>query len=261
MLYESLSQAESDKSLTDNYQSVITIHIVAKADFVVDGMVSFLQSHRDRYSVTVISPVDFSVSHCKEFCPDVLLINNNTLSHSPGHAIRDIQVICKHTLVLLFGQTMSDDYLYDAIRAGARGYLNEKMRASHLITALEEVISGGYWVERKIMYKLISDKSTHDKIDENISALAINLSVRESEVLELILQGLTTNEISERIFLSHQGVKAHLTSLFRKFEVKNRAQLIIHALDVASPVDSLATTVGKGLKVSRSTPKTTAEVA
>jgi DNA-binding NarL/FixJ family response regulator len=260
MLYDSLTQADADQNLTEDCQAVISIHIVAKADFVVDGMVSFLQSHRDRYSVTVISPDDFSMSHCKEFSPDVLLINNNALSQSPSQLIRDIQVICKDTIVLLFGQAMSDSYLYDAIRAGARGYLNEKMRASHLITALEEVINGGYWVERKIMYKLISDKSIHDKIDENISALSINLSVRESEVLELLLEGMTTNEISERIFLSHQGVKAHLTSLFRKFEVKNRAQLIIHAMDVASPTDSLATTVGKGLKQSRNC-KTTANAA
>ncbi len=102
------------------------------------------------------------------------------------------------------------------------------------------------------MYKFVSDKSTQDKIEENIAALSINLSPRESAVLELILEGMTTNDIAERIFLSHQGVKAHLTSLFRKFEVKNRAQLIIHAMDIVCPVDSLATMAGKGLKLARS---------
>ena len=128
------------------------------------------------------------------------------------------------------------------------------MRGNHLIAALEQVKNGGYWVERHVMNMFVSDKSTQDMIEENISALSNNLTVRESEVLELILEGMTTNDIAEKIFLSHQGVKAHLTSLFRKFEVKNRAQLIIHVMDVVCPVDSLATMAGKGLKLSRRKP-------
>ena len=252
MLYESLNRQNSDQNLAEDCQIVTNIQIVAKADFVVDGMVSLLESQKGRYSVSVIDPNNFTIRQCKEFCPDVLLVNSNVLSTSKNQFIREIHQLCRETIVLLFGQAMSENYLYDAIRAGARGYLNEKMRGNHLITALEEISRGGYWVERHVMYKFVSDKSTQDKIEENIAALSINLSPRESEVLELILEGMTTNDIAERIFLSHQGVKAHLTSLFRKFEVKNRAQLIIHAMDIVCPVDSLATMAGKGLKLARS---------
>ena len=255
MLYESLNRQENAEHLSGACQTVTNIQIVAKADFVVDGMVSLLEDQKGRYSVSVIDPLLFTTEQCKEHCPDVMLINSNILSNSHDQYIVEIHQLCKDTLVVLFGQTMTEEYLYAAIRAGARGYLNEKMRGSHLITALDEVAKGGYWVERHVMYKFVSDKSTQDKIDENVATLANNLTVRESEVLELILKGMTTNDIAERIFLSHQGVKAHLTSLFRKFEVKNRAQLIIHAMDVICPVESLATMAGKGLKLARTKPK------
>ena len=255
MLYESLGIQESEKNFADNCQIVTNVQIVAKADFVVDGMVSLLEEQKGGYSVQVVDPLLFTTEQCKNFCPDVMLINSNVLSNSHDQYIREIHQLCKKTVVLLFGQAMTEEYLYDAIRAGARGYLNDKMRGSHLITALEEVRNGGFWVERHVMYKFVSDQSTQDKIDANVITLSNNLSVRESEVLELILEGMTTNDIAERIFLSHQGVKAHLTSLFRKFKVKNRAQLIIHAMNVICPVDSLATMAGKGLKLARTQTK------
>ncbi len=253
MLYESLN---NDQDLTVSCQNVTKIQIVAKVDFVVDGMVSLLENQAENYhyNVSVINPGDFQVELYREYCPDVMLINNDVLSNAPQQYIREIHQLCKKTVVLLFGQSMTDENIYDAIRAGARGYLNEKMRGTHLITALEQVRNGGYWLERHVMNMFVSDKSTQDKIEENIATLSNNLTMRESEVLELVLEGMTTNDIAEKIFLSHQGVKAHLTSLFRKFEVKNRAQLIIHVMDIVCPVDSLATMAGKGLKLSRSRP-------
>ena len=255
MLYESLNTHNTDKYSLEDCQVVTTVQIVGRADFILDGMVSLLENQKTQYSVSVVDPIYFTPKQCKEFCPDVMLINSNVLSSSSDSYIREIHQLCKYTAVLLFGQDMTENFLYDAIRAGARGYLNDKMRGSHLITALDTVSGGGYWVERDVMYKFVSDESTQDKIDENISVLANNLTERESEVLELILEGMTTNDIAAKIFLSHQGVKAHLTSLFRKFEVKNRAQLIIHAMDIACPVDSLATLTGKGLKLARSQSK------
>jgi DNA-binding CsgD family transcriptional regulator len=85
-----------------------------------------------------------------------------------------------------------------------------------------------------------------------VVSLSRRLTNREAEVLSLVMTGLSTSEIAERIFLSHQGVKAHLTTLFRKFEVKNRSQLILRALDEVSPVDSITRLVQDGLQASRS---------
>ncbi len=137
--------------------------------------------------------------------------------------------------LLVFGQSMSDDYLYRLIQAGAHGYFNEKMTGEHIIQAFEAVSRGEYWVERHIMQRFISEQSILNDINTRVRELGERLTPRELEVLELVLQGLSTGEIAERIFLSHQGVKAHLTTLFRKFNVKNRSQLILSSTRRSEP--------------------------
>lgn len=249
MLNESPDQPVYGTTLPE--PSVRQILIIARPDFSVDGMVSLLRHHQDRYRVSVLEPEHFSAALVREHCPDVLLLNRNITSGSLDDYFDEIRQVCNDAIVLLFGNGMDDSYLFSAMRAGARGYLNEKMRGDHLTTALDTVINGGYWAERHILCQFISDQSVHAKIDGNINRLSDRLTTRESEVLELILCGMTTNEIAERIFLSHQGVKAHLTNLFRKFEVKNRAQLILTVMNEVCPVYNLSGLVEKGLKSAR----------
>ncbi len=250
MLNKSPEQSES-VSPTYIDSGVKHITIVARPDFSVDGMVSLLKNHQHRYHVTAVEPEVFSASLTKTHCPDVLLVNNNVNPGSMDDYFREIKQACKDTIVLLFGHGMDDNTLYMAMRAGARGYLNDKMRGDHLTTALDTVMDGGYWAERHILCQFISDKSAHDRVDDNVKLLSERLTAREMEVLELILKGMTTNEIAERIFLSHQGVKAHLTNLFRKFNVKNRAQLILTVLNEVSPLQQFSEIVEAGLKSAR----------
>lgn len=250
MLYESLSQ-QTDNQKSIQPDAVSQILIVSKEDFAVHGMVSLLENQKNRYCVTVLEPESFSLTDLNTISPKVILINSDLSGFAVDEMIHDIHSLCSDTNVLLFGHGMNEDFLFKAMRAGARGYLNEKMRGGLLTTALDTVANGGYWAERHILCQFISDKSVYDKIDDNIAQLYSRLTTRESEVLELILEGLTTNEIADKIYLSHQGVKAHLTNLFRKFEVKNRVQLILCALDLISPVNSFAEIAGKGLRAER----------
>jgi DNA-binding NarL/FixJ family response regulator len=102
-------------------------------------------------------------------------------------------------------------------------------------------------MERQLMARFIPAGSTKASIESRIEDLGKRLSSRENQVLALVMQGLPTKDIAERLFLSHQGVKAHLTNLFRKFGVKNRAQLILTVIDEVSPVGSLSGMVHAGL--------------
>ena len=254
MLYKSLDQhTDSQKIVQAGTASQVLI--VSKEDFAVHGMVSLLENQKGKYNVTVADPDNFTLAGLTSECPEIVLINSNELGLSTDEFIHTIHGLCDDANILLFGHGMTEEFLFKAMRAGARGYLNEKMRGDLLTTALDTVASGGYWAERHILCQFISNKSVYDKIDANVAKLFSRLTARESEVLELILEGMTTNEIAEKIYLSHQGVKAHLTNLFRKFEVKNRVQLILSALDQISPVSSLAEIAGKGLKSARCKPK------
>lgn len=225
--------------------------IIARKDFFVDGIVRILNGGTIAGNIVCVSPGEPCMRHFVGSPPDFLLIQENAKPEPFEDFIREMVSGFPGMRLLVFGQSMSDDYLHRIIHAGAHGYFNEKMNAGHILKGLEVVRSGRYWVERHIMERFISDRSMLDGIQGRVSRLGERLTQREAEVLELILEGLSTGEIAERIFLSNQGVKAHLTTLFRKFNVKNRSQLILAVLDEASPVQSIAGLVRECLQDSR----------
>jgi DNA-binding NarL/FixJ family response regulator len=191
------------------------------------------------------------MKHFVGHAPDFLLIQENAKPEPFEDFVSEMVDGFPDMHLLVFGQSMSDDYLYRIIQAGARGYFNEKMSGDHILLALKAVSNGQYWIERHIMERFINARSLQDSIYMRARVIGERLTNRELEVLELVLQGMSTSEIAERIFLSHQGVKAHLTTLFRKFNVKNRPQLILSALDEVSPVESITSIFQQGLQAYR----------
>ncbi len=216
------------------------ILIAARKDFSVDGIVSILESCEESYLVSCTEPGNSCMRKLAVVAPDILLIHTSVVMEPVGDFIRGITAEFPGMRILLFGSGMSDDYLYDAVSAGIHGYINERMTGEHLTQAIRAVERGDYWVERHIMARFFSVGFINTSISSSIKELATRLSGREIQVLALIMQGLPTRDIAERLFLSHQGVKAHLTNLFRKFGVKNRAQLILSTLNEVSPVGSLS---------------------
>jgi len=225
--------------------------IVARQDFFVDGIVRILKSSSMSGNIICVSPGEPCMRHFVGHYPDFLLIQENAKPEPFEDFVREMVEGFPRMRLLVFGQSMSDDYLFRIIQAGAHGYFNEKMSGEHILRALDAVRRGEFWVERHIMKRFINSHSLHDSIQLRVRIMGERLTPRELEVLELVLQGLSTGEIAERIFLSHQGVKAHLTTLFRKFNVKNRSQLILSALDEVSPVDSITELFQQSLQAYR----------
>jgi DNA-binding NarL/FixJ family response regulator len=225
--------------------------IIAHQDFFVDGIVRILETSPIAGTIISVSPGEPCMRHFVGTPPDFLLIQENAKPEPFEDFISEMVTGFPDMRLLVFGQSMPDDYLHRIIQAGAHGYFNEKMNADHILMGLEAIKNGQVWAERHIMERFISDQSLLDTIQCRVRRLDGRLTLREAEVLELILQGLSTGEIAERIFLSNQGVKAHLTTLFRKFDVKNRSQLILAVLDEVGPVEGITALVCQSLQECR----------
>ena len=237
-----------DIQLQKTDKSVIRqIAIVGQRNFFVDGIISMLESDSWHNIVLLENRItaDFDLT---EYQPDILFLHTGSMPASPDEFIKQLIITNPGTRILVFGQGMSDDYLFSIIQAGALGYLNEKMTGSHLTHAIDTVIQNDYWVERHIMTRLISGCSIRASISHRVQTLSQRLTRREAEVLEMVMQGLDTKEIADRVCLSHHSIKAHLGNLFKKFGVKNRPQLILHTLDEVCPVGSLTRIVQQGLQ-------------
>ncbi|MGB5260046.1 MAG: response regulator transcription factor [Gammaproteobacteria bacterium] len=246
------AQYPANLVLEDDGLRLSKILIIAHRDLFVGGIIRLLEASDDSVTVTCVAPGEPCSRYFAGVHPDLLLLQQNAIPEPFENFIREMVEGFQGLRVLIFGQAMPDDYLYQVIHAGAHGYINEKMNDEHVSAAISAVRDGRYWVERHITERFIADASLVDGIHARVRSMSHRLTSREAEVLGLVMMGLSTSEIAERVFLSHQGVKAHLTTLFRKFGVKNRSQLILRALDEVTPVESISGLMCKGLQAARS---------
>jgi DNA-binding NarL/FixJ family response regulator len=133
------------------------------------------------------------------------------------------------SLVLLVGAPPEEEFAIEALRAGARGILPRNAGLDQLLKAIRVVAEGQVWAETRIVTRaldLLSALSTPSRrADDSPEG---QLTLREREIFRHTMGGLNNREIAERMAISPATVKAHLTSVFRKLDVRDRTQLVVH---------------------------------
>ncbi|WP_156722539.1 response regulator [Streptomyces apocyni] len=125
-----------------------------------------------------------------------------------------------------------DDYVYEALRAGASGFLLKDAPPADLISAVRVVASGEALLAPSVTRRLIADFAQQRPAPRRQPALRLNgLTPRETEVLELIARGLSNQEIAGRLVLAEQTVKTHIGRVLAKLDLRDRAQAVIFAYE------------------------------
>ncbi|WP_369211901.1 response regulator [Streptomyces flavofungini] len=123
-----------------------------------------------------------------------------------------------------------DDYVYEALRAGASGFLLKDAPPTDLISAVRVVASGEALLAPSVTRRLIADFVKQRPAPR--ASLRLNgLTPRETEVLVLIARGLSNQEIAERLVLAEQTVKTHIGRVLNKLDLRDRAQAVIFAYE------------------------------
>lgn len=229
---------------SDLQRQPTAIFIAAKPDFSVDGLVRMLADSADNRVVACVEPSESCWDKLRAAAPDVVMLHQSAVATPVREFFERIRQEAPSAHIMVFGQHMEDKFLFDIVRAGAAGYVNENMSGDNLLHAIREVRGGRLWVERRILEacaKAVIDleRTLERSIVDNIDAVSRILSKRESAVFKLVLDGLATKEIADRLHLSEQSVKLHLGRIFRKFQVTNRSQLILQAFSRICPVSNV----------------------
>ncbi|MER7619957.1 response regulator transcription factor [Streptomyces sp. NPDC126503] len=126
-----------------------------------------------------------------------------------------------------------DDYVYEALRAGASGFLLKDAPPADLIGAVRVVAAGEALLAPSVTRRLIADfAASRPAPRRDATALRLNgLTPRETEVLELIARGLSNQEIAARLVLAEQTVKTHIGRVLAKLDLRDRAQAVIFAYE------------------------------
>ena len=165
--------------------------------------------------------------------PDVCLLD----IHMPGNgisAVKEISARVPETAVVVLTVSRDDDDVFDALRAGASGYLLKDMDATRLPLALKGVLKGEAALPRALVARLVDEFRDRGR-KRRVPLLAERgalLTTREWEVLELMRTGLTTAQMSDRLFISPATVRSHVASILRKLRAPDR-ETAVRLLDDA----------------------------
>lgn len=124
-----------------------------------------------------------------------------------------------------------DDYVYEALRLGASGFLLKDAPAEDLVRAVRVVARGDQLLAPSITRRIIAEATRRRGTVPRASPLLAELTAREHEVLELIARGLSNLEIAGRLFLAEQTVKTHVSRVLTKLHLRDRAQAVVFAYE------------------------------
>ena len=157
------------------------------------------------------------------FRPDVALLD----IQMPGSGIAAAAEITKRfegTAVVMLTVSRNEDDLFDALRAGADGYLLKDTDPNRLPEAIRGVLAGEAAIPRILVARLLDEfRGDRRKRIPVVGSRGVSLSRREWEVLQFLSEGLTTRKIAKRLFITPATVRTHVSSILRKLDVPDRA--------------------------------------
>jgi len=207
---------------------MIRVLICDDQDVVREGLQAILGTVPEIHVVGVACNGAQAIEAVEQWNPDVVLMDLNMPGVNGIQATRTIHQ--KHSQIFILALTTydADEWVFDAIRAGAAGYLLKDTPRAMLIQAITGTADGQTYVDPAVAGKLFNHiAGTTASLD---TALANTLSAREREVLRLLADGLSNAEIARELFLSEGTVRNYVSSLFIKLGVSDRTQAAVVAL-------------------------------
>ena len=166
----------------------------------------------------------------KKLKPDLTLLDISLPDQSGIKLIGDMQHASPQTQVMIISMHSKIEYIVRAFQAGARGYITKESAPDKLQQGISAVLKGDYFMDtsisHKVIKKLVGIQANEKKPLDN---LYDNLTPREQEIMGLVAEGLSTNEISERLFISPKTVENHRSSIMRKLDLHSTIEIARYA--------------------------------
>jgi DNA-binding NarL/FixJ family response regulator len=162
--------------------------------------------------------------------PDVVLMDIRMPNLDGIEATRRLTALPRAPRVLMLTTFDLDEYVYEALRAGASGFLLKDAGADELLHAVRVVAAGEALLSPSITRRLIADYARRPPASEQPAAL-VELTPRELEVLRLLARGLSNGEIARELVLGEATVKTHVARVFQKLDLHDRAQAVVLAYE------------------------------
>jgi DNA-binding NarL/FixJ family response regulator len=200
----------------------ITIAIVEDLDEVRDGLKNFISLSHDFKVLETFKTAEEAVDGLPLLQPDIVIMDINLPGMNGIECIRQVKDKSPGTQFMMFTVYENDEKVFEALKAGASGYLLKNTGLVQLIESLKELHNGGSPMSANIARKLVTLFRSEQKQAPNLEVL----SHRENEILQLLSKGLLYKEIAEQLSISTSTVRQHIHHIYEKLHVQNRTEAI-----------------------------------
>jgi DNA-binding NarL/FixJ family response regulator len=199
---------------------------------VRDGFAMILSAQPDLTVVGAAADGAEAIQMARELRPDVVMMD---IRMPNVDGIEATAAICRDTdaKVLVLTTFDVDEYVYDALRAGASGFLLKDIRRDELVDAVRVVAAGEALLAPTITRRLIADvvASGRPPVPPRADTQLAALTPRETDALRLVAQGLSNAEVAAEMYVSEHTVKTHVSSLLSKLGLRDRVQAVVLAYE------------------------------
>jgi len=200
----------------------ITLAIVEDLDEVREGLKQFLSLNPEFTVLDTFSSAEDALQQLPELTPDIVIMDINLPDMNGIECIRQMKGKSPATQFMMFTVYENDEKVFEALKAGASGYLLKNTGLLQLTEALKELHNGGSPMSANIARKLVTLFRDNEKESPDLE----QLTKREKELLQLLAKGLLYKEISEQLFITLNTVKQHIHNIYEKLHVQNRTEAL-----------------------------------
>lgn len=207
---------------------MVPIKVVIADDHTLfrEGLKRILSLEKDVFVVGEASRGDEVAKVVERAKPDVLLLDLKMPKGDLVQTLLEVHEKNPTTKVLVLTAFSEDENILNAAKGGAKGYVLKGISSLTLLQAIKTVHGGGLWIDKELpsaeAFEEIAREQLASYVGEPANEAVKSLTKRELEILRLVAEGLTNEEIGKKIFISEKTVKTHLTNIFDKLKVNNR---------------------------------------
>ena len=195
------------------------------------GLIMVLESEEGVEVVAEAEDGDEAVAKAEEFAPDVVLMDVRMPKTSGIDATRQIADVIPTAKILMLTVSDEEEDLFEAIKAGASGYLLKEISIEEVADAIRAVVEGQSLISPSMASKLLTEfNSLAKRAEEKQNIPTPRLTDRELEVLKLVAQGMSNREIAGQLFISENTVKNHVRNILEKLHLHSRMEAVVYAV-------------------------------
>ncbi|MGA2686301.1 MAG: response regulator transcription factor [Verrucomicrobiota bacterium] len=200
----------------------IAVSIVEDNDKLRDTLARVLNRAEGFHCVSDYASAEDALKHLPQVRPDVVLMDINLPGMNGVECVRQLKQLLPQTQVMMLTVYEDTENIFNALTAGASGYMLKRTSSPELLEAIQEVSRGGspmtMHIARKVVQSFQKTAAT--------APSAENLSEREQQVLDLLSQGLMYKEIADKLEISYETVHTYIRRIYEKLQVRTRTEAV-----------------------------------